>query len=369
METIRTSTPQQLLLALPHLAGATIANSVVLLPVTGTRIGVPVRIDIPADESGALFDGWADVLLASFCALKAPAAIIVVVTDSVIGEGPLPHRDLVRAVRAGLRRRHRRVVMALCQGQDAWGDYAAPRAPKGPIAQLESSDGAPFLAPIAPPGLPEPAPTADRSVVSQAAERLCAEALERGRTHADERPSRLLQAAEAAPSVIEAALAEQPLTHETIALLQTLLQSPPLRDVATCQMLDDHAAGVRAFDVAQRAQASDDTPPDPSESMRMLGMGAAPDHTRLLAGVALISAVIAHSEDDFQPPLLTILGTLRWYLGQSSTAVQCFRRALALEPGYGMASLMMQVLDVGCYPEWACEARSFARVLREQAPV
>lgn len=361
MDIVKADSPQQLLLALPHLAGSGIARSVVLVPFTGSRSGMSVRVDLPRGMPAGARAAWAARALEPMAEIGVEAVGIFVVTDAVVGSGPLPHRPLVRALRQRARRVGISVRATLCQATDAWGDYAEPRAARGPIAELEVTEGLPFVAPTPPPSLPTPASTVQRREVAahiaslEADHAAYLERVEAGTDRAGDVPLLALAAIDA-PVLLEAALHEAVLSIDTAAIVIRVLQSPPVRDAATLQWLDGFAAGARAHDEAI-AYAADGTMPNAEDGERMLGRGAAPEHDRLERAVGLMERLVSLAPEPSQPSLLTILGTLHWFLGRAGTAERCVLAALAIEPGYGMATLVAQMVQAGWLPEWVERSR------------
>lgn len=337
MQIVRASSPQQLLLALPHLAGPAIARSIVLVPFHGSRTGMALRCDIPVLPRGALVP-WADDVVGSLLDAEPDGIAIAVVTDRVVGAGALPHRALVRALVAACRRARVPVRARLCQSADAWGDYAQPQAARGPLAELELTDGLPFLAPTPAPRVPEPASPARCLAVADALEA----AVESG----------AMRAALDEPVVaVELALHAAVLSPEQAATVLALVQHPAIRDATTCQLLDGLAAGVEAH-ALQRGEGS------PAGADRLLGMGAAPDRDRVERGVGLLEHVVAVAPTGMRAAPLVMLASLHWLLGRSGTAAACVEASLRDDPEHGMALLMATVLHAGMLPEWVAADRA-----------
>ncbi|WP_137756223.1 DUF4192 family protein [Agrococcus sp. SGAir0287] len=337
MQIVRASSPQQLLLALPHLAGSAIARSILVVPFHGSRTGMAVRCDIPVLPRGALA-AWADDVVASVLDVGPDAVAVAVVTDRVVGAGALPHRALVRALVAACRRAHLPVRARLCQAADAWGDYAQPLAARGPIAELEVTPGLPFLPPTPAPRVPEPASPARRRAVADALE-----------TIAD---SGAMRAALDDPVVtVELALQAAVRDPERVATVLALVQHPAIRDATTCQLLDGIAAGIEAH-ALQRGEGS------AAGADRLLGIGPAPDRDRVERGVGLLEDVVAAAPDGMRAAPLTMLASLHWLLGRSGTAAACVEAALRDDPDLGMALLMATVLHAGMLPEWVAADRA-----------
>lgn len=337
MQIVRASSPQQLLLALPHLAGPAIARSVVLVPFHGSRTGMALRCDIPGLPRGALM-AWADDVVGSVLDAEPDAVAIAVVTDRVVGTGTLPHRALVRALTAVCRRAGVPVRARLCQAADAWGDYATPSAARGPLAELEVTDGLPFVAPTPAPRVPEPASPARRLAVALALEEVAS--------------SGAMRAALDDPVVpVELALHAAVLTPRQSATVLALVQHPAIRDATTCQLLDGLAAGVEAH-ALQRGEPSE------TEAERLLGVGPAPDRDRVELGVGLLEHVVADAPEGMRAAPLVMLASLHWLLGRSGTAAGCVEASLRDDPELGMALLLATVLHAGMLPEWVAADRA-----------
>jgi len=331
MQIVRASSPQQLLLALPHLAGPAIARSIVVVPFHGTRTGMALRCDIPTLPRRAL-PGWADEIVGAALGALPDAVAIAVVTDRTIGAGTLPHRAVVRALSAACRRVGLRVRVRLCQAADAWGDYAQPQAARGPLAELELTEGMPFVPPTPAPRVPEPATPQRRLAVARALEEVAAS-------------GGMCAALEDPVVPVELALHAAVLSPEQAATVLALVQDPSIRDATTCQLLDGVAAGLEAHALQRGA-------PSPSDPERLLGIGAAPDRDRVERGVGLLEHVVAVAPEGMRAAPLTMLATLHWLVGRSGTAAACIEAALHDDPDLGMALLMATVLHAGMLPEW-----------------
>ncbi|WP_344343303.1 DUF4192 family protein [Agrococcus versicolor] len=339
MQIVHASSPQQLLLALPHLAGAAIARSVVLVPFHGTRTGMALRCDIPHVARAALPE-WADQVVGAVVDVEPDAVAIVIVSDAAIGAGALPHRAVARALVAAARRAALPVRARLCQAADAWGDYATPERARGPLAELDVTDGLPFLAPVPAPRVPEPASPTRRLAVLHALEEVAASGAMCAALHDPVVP-------------VELALHAAVLAPDRAATVLALVQDPSIRDATTCQLLDGLAAGVEAH-ALQQGEPSD------AEPARLLGVGPAPDRARVERGVGLLERLVALAPDGMRAAPLVMLATLHWLLGRSGTAAACVEAALQDDPEQGMALLLATVLHAGLLPEWVAAERSVA---------
>lgn len=340
MQIVRASSPQQLLLALPHLAGSGIARSVLLVPFHGSRAGMALRCDIPTLPRGSLA-AWADRLVDAVLMTEPDALAVAVVTDAVVGAGALPHRAIVRAVVAASRRAGLPVRARLCQAADAWGDYEVPGAARGPLAELELTGGMPFVAPTAAPRVPADAPEPRRLAVARALEEVASSGALRDALHDPVVP-------------VELALQSAVLAPEQAAIVLALVQDPSLRDATTCQLLDGLAAGVAAH-ALQRGEPTDVDP------ARLLGVGPAPDRARVERGVGLLEHVVAVAPAGMRAAPLVMLATLHWLVGRAGTASACVDAALDDDPAHGMGLLMATVLGAGMLPEWIDADRIAAR--------
>lgn len=343
MDTVRISTPQSLLRLLPHLVGTPEPPSLIVLPFTEGRSGMPMTLDLPDPGCpGDAFDGCAIAIDRG--APHADALVLIAVVVAPIGSGSLPLRDELRALAGRLEEGGWHVRELLVLGPDAWGDYTHPDAARGPLAELDLLDNpaSGLERPRAVPPVPERADGPHLAAVD---------------AHLDTVPTPALHAAMAAPiEALELALDQvQRLGSgggalgvdpaRAVALAVLLVQLPHYRDVAIDVALD----GV------DRARESVDDPDGPAAERaaeRILGIGPAPDPERLHDRLDLWSAIAAATPLDHRAPVLVIVGFLHYFLGRARTAVRCADLAQALDPALTMAPLLRQVVDTKLAPDW-----------------
>jgi len=92
---IRLSDPSELIAAVPHLLGFHPHDSVVLLALHGTRLGLTLRADLVDDEQAPLL---AEQLLPPIARQRPTGVALVVIGGDVTPDGDPPHRALVNAL-------------------------------------------------------------------------------------------------------------------------------------------------------------------------------------------------------------------------------------------------------------------------------
>lgn len=342
METVRIRTPQSLLQLLPRLIGETGAPSLVALPFSASRSGMPMVVDLPDRDS---LDAAARAIRSG--ALGAEAMVLIACLGAPLGADPLPLRDELLGIAERLDRWGIRTLELLAIAPDAWGDYAHPHAARGPLAELDLlDDPAPGVATPRPvPGVPE----GDGSVAAQAVAGWL-EVLQ----PAD------LDAARGAPiDALELAVARAPQLGEgrgglgvdparAAALAAILVASPLLRDLAIELAIDgtDAAAATLAASGDADAIAGD------TAANRFMGVGPAPDAERLHERLRRWSAIAEAVPLEGRAPLLVIVGFLQFFVGRGRTAARCAELAMALDPGLTMAPLLRDIVDAKGAPDW-----------------
>ncbi|MCR8671871.1 hypothetical protein NWP09_12065, partial [Agrococcus sp. HG114] len=135
METVKIRTPQSLLRLLPRLVGPVEPPSLVALPFSGGRSGMPMVVDLPERRSATAI---ARAIRAG--SLGGDAVVLIACLASPLGAGPLPLAEELGRLARELARRGTRVLELLALAPDAWGDYAAPDGARGPLAELDLLD-------------------------------------------------------------------------------------------------------------------------------------------------------------------------------------------------------------------------------------
>lgn len=342
METVRIRTPQSLLQLLPRLVGDPGAPSLVALPFTGGRSGMPMVTDLPDRRS---VDAAARVIRSG--SLGAEAVVLIACFTAPLGLDPLPLRDELVGITERLERRGIRTLELLAIAADAWGDYAHPDAARGPLAELALLDDPAPGAPV-----PEPVPGVPGLGAGIAADAVAdwLDVLEA----ADE------QAARSAPiEALELAVALAPRLGEgpgtlgvdpakAAALAIVLVDSPLLRDLAIELAIDgvDAAAATLAADDAVGAIAGD------AAARRFMGIGSAPDAERLHERLRCWTAIAETAPLEARAPLLVIVGFLQFFVGRGRTAGRCAELAMTVDPTLTMAPLLRDIVDARGAPDW-----------------
>ncbi|MGV9768758.1 DUF4192 family protein [Microbacterium sp. NPDC003461] len=386
---LRAPSPARFLSLVPHLAGFTPRESVVLVPFRDSRSLGVLRLDLPSPgEDEAAFAATA---IGTVCRVRdADGVALVVYTDAPChgawrsGAGGLVRRRLVdritgRAGECGLA-----VLGAHLVARDGWASYGDP-APPRPLTEIEPPpdvDGG--RGPVSRDqhaGLELPR-------VGKAARRRVAEAIDalQGRVpgavgggegpgdddDAGARPSggaepRAAQGGAQGgaapdeqsladlPGVLEDALSWDPddLHPTEAAFLALALGTPLLRDVALTQWSADLDAGRRTLAWQLRFAQGDAGVPD--EPVRLAGDGPRPDPERLRRGLELARMVAASVGSRRRVGPLASAGWLSWALGNSTHAGWYVSRALEVDPGHGLARILATMLANGYLPAWAFE--------------
>jgi hypothetical protein len=342
METIRIRTPQALLQLLPRLVGEVAAPSLVALPFSDGRSGMPMAVDLPEDRS---VEAAAGAIRAG--ALGAEAVVLIACLPEPLGAGPLPLQGELLGLAEQLEHAGIRILELLAMAPDAWGDYAHPDAARGPLAELDLLDdpapGVPL--PRRVPGVPEGDGGAAGQAVADWLEVL-------RRADVDAARSAPIDALELAVALAPqlgsgpGALGVDP--ARAAALATVLVDSPLLRDLAIELAIEgaDAAAATLA--------ASGDADPAAGDTAagRFMGIGPCPDTERLHERLHRWSAIAEAAPLEARAPLLVIVGFLQFFVGRGRTAARCAELAMAIDPGLTMAPLLRDIVDARGAPDW-----------------
>ncbi|WP_306232304.1 DUF4192 family protein [Agrococcus beijingensis] len=342
MDTVKIRTPQSLLQLLPRLVGPVETPSLIALPLSSGRSGMPMALDLPERRSVAALAG----------AIRAggrgcDAVVLVACLEAPLGADPLPLRDEMRHLARQLSRAGIRTLELLALGPDAWGDYASPECARGPLAELDLLDdpapGVPDLAPV--PGVPA---TRDSKAAADVAAWL--DDLDDVDLHlAHDDPIAALEAAvELAPRIGAGpgALGIDPAKAAALAIL--LVEAPAMRDLAIEIAIDGASAAAGTLAVLGDA---DSAVPDAAAN-RFLGCGPAPDPERLHDRLRRWTAIAEATPLELRGPGLVIVGFLHFFLGRGRTAGRCAELAMAVDPHLTMAPLLRDIVDAKGAPDW-----------------
>ena len=359
---LRASGSAEFLSIVPSLAGFTPTESIVLLPFQGARTYGAMRLDLPCDDDA--IEDYADSAVGLVARVdRTDALALVVYTDeeaSVTPDGLVLPRALVadelliRASDAGLR-----IVDALCVMPSGWASYLhddpeiRPLDEEGPdVAGLGDVTGDQLSGA----GLPD-ADLAERERVGRIlldlTDLISHERLD-GWT-GDENPRALAAVVllEDIPAFFESVLATpSDLPPFATAALLWCLDRPLFRDVALTQWATDIVAGVRTLD-SQLAYAQTGRGILDDLAEIFLGRGASPDAERLRQALTAVRTAAARAPRLSRPGPLTAAAWLSWALGRSSHAAHYLELVRAIDPQYGLASLLATMISAAMLPEWA----------------
>ncbi|MCH1883680.1 hypothetical protein [Agrococcus sp. ARC_14] len=354
METVTIRTPQSLLRLLPRLVGETGAPSLVVLPFSGGRSGMPMVLDLP-DRRGCA--AAAQAIRAG--ALGADAVVLIACLRDPLATGPLPLRTELVRVAERLERWRIRTLELLALAPDAWGDYAHPDAARGPLAELDlledPAPDAPEPAPI--PGVPEGVDSAGAAAVARWLEQL--EPGDIGAAGAD--PVAALELAVAlAPKLTDGPGAVGDAPARAAALAIALVGSPAVRDLAIELAID----GPEAAATTLAAIDDDDALAGDTAAHRFMGVGPTPDAERLHDRLRRWSTIAEATPLEARAPLLVIAGFLHFFVGRGRTAGRCAELAMAIDPALSMAPLLRDIVDAKGAPDWVLRSGGDAQLGR-----
>ena len=404
---VKTPTPQDFLALVPQLVGFLPEQSLVLVAFRGNRTCGALRFNLPRDEAGASeLRRIAGTLLGTLCKIPGVDALVpVVYTEQEIGDEPagaeadLPHGAFLRAIQARAGESGFLVRDALCVAADGWASYldlgqgrlrpgrapvaAAGRAVRHPLSDIAASSVAQGI----PAGSRREIATlqtgAELPKVDLATRERCARRLARyQRLGPDLGPipeliemvGDMLDPVGTAETVLGLNPAE--LSIDEVAALLFLMQGPATRDQMMLQFAFGEEEGRRSHELNRHyARRQRETGLDmdalveadmaagraweqatPTTGDLMLGLSPQrPDPERVLRGIRLLKLLVAMAPRAARPAPLCMLAWLSWTLGQGSVAGIHIDTALDIDPEYGMALLLLQVLGSGHLPEWAFE--------------
>lgn len=370
-ETIRATTAADFLGLVPHLAGYTPSDSLVLVPFRGSRTVGLMRLDLPRPDADV--DGFASALIGMVCRVPEADAVAVVAYTSEPWQADL-HADLFDGLAHYADACGLRLVDALCVARDGWANALDAGATLQPLSAISTE-----LTTVAPPA---PGDQSSGVLLERASERMIArvdaaltsldDALQavigdgdghRGAVGGiDPRALRAIEALDQPDDVWEAALGWS-LGPEPdhlpgsafgdafpAAMLLWVLARPGLRDVVLAQWCHGPEAGSRALVDQLRWESGE---PFPSGPLFLAGEGPRPDADRLLRARRVTVRLAALASGRHRAAALAVAAWLSWALGLGTHAEAYAREALVEQPGHGLADIVRELSARGHLPEWS----------------
>ena len=143
---VRAADSAEFLSMLPHIAGFTPRDSIVLVPFAERRTLGAMRIDLPPEAmSGTELSEFAATTVGRLCLVEhiTRAAVVVYTDDPYRGErGRIARAELVGEVLRRLDECALATVEALCVAGDGWGSYLEPDGPYAgqPLDRIRPDD-------------------------------------------------------------------------------------------------------------------------------------------------------------------------------------------------------------------------------------
>lgn len=368
--TIRLLEPRELLAFLPYQLGFQPTESLVAVSLRGQRahVGLVARVDLDdlGDEKGG--PGLARALVGHLDADRAHAyALVVYSADGVGAAGSTANRavkaveHLRAAAEAHLPERGAWVVTPT--GYSALGCADERCCPPGgrPLAELQSTAiGAHMvLAGVAIAdsrdgvGRIVPAGAEARRSASRAARRWVAKRQpgeggpRRGRAAMSDCEWRIasLEAWRDGWARSRAGHASRAVDHGRLA---AALEDVRLRDAVLLSLIPDTA------DLPERSlsEGADDEVGAALARLMDPRTGVPPRRDEVETARRVLEGVVAHAPRRGGAPALTLLALLAWWEGDGARAAILLVRAERCEPGYRLAALLQQAVDVGMPPGW-----------------
>lgn len=383
---VKTRQAFDFLALVPQLLGFLPEKCIVLVAFRGNRTCGAMRFNLPDPAAPVkVHKRIATSLIGTLCKIPGVDAVVpVAYTDDSFGAVPgIPHERFAEALVARAELSGFLVRDALCVGADGWGSYLDPECPAGghPLSDIAASavhqaipaDSRRDLATLR---SGADLPTVDLAVKERLARRFAGyQRLGSGSPSAPElidMVGDLLDPVETAEAALSWDATE--VQVDDAAALLFLVQGPANRDQIMLQFAFGEQVGIQTYElnvryaIIQRATgySMDDIVRDGYErsaggdpdarrtSDLMLGLGEErPDPGRIERAIALLKTVVAMAPRSARPAPLCMLAWLSWALGRGSVAGVFIDTALAIDPGYSMASLLDAVVCSGHLPEWA----------------
>lgn len=340
----------------PQVTGFQPHNSIVFVAFRGNRTCGAIRFDLPHSDASAR--QAANTMIGVLCKLSRVDAVVPIAytDDRFAGQAGIPHADFLRAVVQRAERSGFLVRDALCVAADGWGSYLDGDCP---------AEGRP-LGEIAASGIADAIPTRDRVFPGRVADRARLPEVDLATKESVARLYRGLRASDAGQvgrpprdpvttmGLVEFALDLPPASpaDEDAALLLWHVQDPSTRDAAMLQLAFGPSVGLATIIGNEEYWRGDDSGARESAAL-MFGEGPRPDPARIERALELLGALTARAPVSARPAPLCMLGWLSWALGRGSVAGIFVEQALAIDPDYRLAQLLITMLDAGRLPEWA----------------
>lgn len=368
MEIIKASGVADLLALVPTLVGFEPRRSLVCVPFVGTRtLASALRIDLPPQRREKEARLLTHAVLGMLTRMRGVDGVAVVVYSDLTfaEERGIPYLDLARGVERGLMRAGFGIVESACVAPDGWERYDGVQHDEGrPLDEIVAS---PVTAQVS--SLP---PREGPPVEVDPEQKARVQALVAGGELADVDVIDL----------IEDALARDDWDDATAAGMLDLISRPALRDVVLLQSAFGRSIGELVYDdnmlwLAMQARTGETMDElvarelaEAAETGVEVGLGAhvgdllggrtslVPDRPRLGRALRVAERLVALAPPDLTAPALTVLAWNLWALGRGSAAGRTLERALDVDPEYGLALLLLTMLNAGMLPEWIYAAMS-----------
>lgn len=394
---VKAKGPQDLLALVPQLSGFVPENSVILVAFKGSRTCGALRFNLPDPGiSEAVYKKIATTIVGILCRLPGVDSVVPVIytDDRFDASAGLPHQRFAARLLSRIESSGFVLTDALCVGSDGWGSFLDPDCPDAgrPLSAIHQSPVNAVL-------VDEPAQIgrllslADLPPVDRAAKERFGRTYRRylAAVHVPDDAIALIDTLTDLLDPVELAelaLEWDPddLVVDEAAALLLLVQSPANRDQMMLQFAFGKEQGIESYILNQHyaaiqrstGQSMDDIVRDEleqhaatadlsadqadGESPSNHGLGSdlilgmtdeRPDPERIERALTLLKRIVALAPKAARPAPLCILAWLSWALGRGSVGGIFLDRALAIDPGYGMALLLNTVLSSGHLPEWA----------------
>jgi len=326
---VRATSPADLLAAIPGLLGHHPAESLVVVPLRGSRTVGALRADLP---TAADADQLAETLTGMIARVPGITAIIPVVYTAA---DPGRHARTVNALTGLTSRAGISTIHTVFVTDDGWGDYTTPDEIH-PAAWIDAS---PVTEQVGP--QPTQAEAIDLPARDEDTAAAILDAL-RNLTGTD------LDAL----SVIEQAVTTPEPTPLLQAAILTLIQRPWLRDTALIQWARDADAGQAVY-AAQDAYRHGKPMPVNDLTLTLAGDGPRPDTARLEAARTLLRTLAVNAPTGTDAAALAASAWISWALGRTTEAHRAAEAAAAADPALSFAALILTMTTSGHLPAWA----------------